>query len=571
LDFKISLTFGQGDQSFTVFTAFDAQRCDLRNLLVEVGTVVKVANENGAELCDNDLARFLADAQSGVKDFCSNLDAPYFEFPLSVKQDITPTVDGSEKFGFEASLEDLLTGAQGQPAGEIVGGTAGSFFGTGNWLRATGTDVVFKFKDVVTMFTGIRFKLELDAFALDVNKAALCANGDPGSNRFTCAFLSLVVAGGNPSNSILYNEENIDVGLFLYSLVGENQDFLTEDGEFLVGTNSAACQIKPDPFVLTLDDASSPPQPNGQSLSDYVSISPLNERSFLDAFGTALQNEINSNCLPPGYNIDPDSMKLQTSVVNPEDELLVHGDMFASAGKNPAGLLDCVEIIQRRDTILKAGGYSVRIAKVEFTQGPDECDEEHEKYFACDGDAAPLQPNRTVSEQEKTDSQQTAVPKIPIAGNKNASGTGNGGIIPSVGDVDVTQFLGADRDTEIVMLVVVVITGALLAVLLVGFAIWKVTQRAARLAFYKRSTEDDSKFIQSSRLIVSPRSKQTGNRASTGGEHKEVEDDGPSEDDGACAVHPAPSASAAAAFTSEPSPVDDGGLHSFVTSAELSV
>merc|ERR1712151_1467644 len=135
---------------------------------------------------------------------------------------------------------------------------------------------------------------------------------------------------------------------------------------------------------------------------------------------------------------------------------------------------------------LKVDEYHLQINKVTFQEGKFECDEEHEKYYACDSDRAPvavgLQPVTTTT--------------IIAKNSKNSNVTQNDTSPKWVAGKTYTNkpksFFGT-LDAEYLVLALLGIGTTLLVTLLVAFAVVKVGQRIARSKFYKMREQQANK------------------------------------------------------------------------------
>jgi len=497
LDFKVILTFGDTNaNSITVWTAIDARKCDMRDLRGEVGLMATIVNSNGAnEACKNLALQYAARTQRGVGSFCNDKNARSVAIPPIVfEQDITPTVSSDQKsFEFEMNLASLQRQQnqnrnQNQNMQTLTNNNPLDQSGLINILDNTGSDAVFRFTDVKPLFTGLRFRLEVKVSLVDRRRAAVCNRKSPSFSIPLCQYITIMTTLTNPGKTYLI-EETFDLGTLLLDEIGE-QDWLNKDGTFLVGENGLACQVAPDPFVITLQDvgAGLGQKPAGEFVSNASSVQ---KKAFLDSFSKSLKNEIDSNCLPGGYKIDPKSMANLEAKSDKTDPrvVTVHGNMYASAGKNPAGLLGCVDIVRKKmrkqNRTLKVNEFNLLIKKLWFRPGKFECDEEHEKYDACDGTKEPkaIVQQRTTKFMNRTTAARASSVRVKGGANRRSRST-------------TEKSLWSDLDgekAETFVLVLIVIATVLLLALLSGFVVVKVMQRCARTRFYKMREQNANK------------------------------------------------------------------------------
>lgn len=499
LDFKVILTFGDTNaNSVTVWTAIDAQKCDMRDLRGEVGLMATIVNNgNGAnEACKNLAFQYASRTQRGIGSFCNDKNARSVAIPPVVfEQDITPTISSDQKsFEFEMNLASLQRqqnqnrNVNQQNMQALANNNPLDQSGLMNLLDNTGSDAVFRFTDVKPLFTGLRFRLKVEVALVDRRRAAVCNRKSPSFSIPLCQYITLLTTLTNPGKTYLI-EETFDLGTLLLNEIGE-QDWLKEDGTFLIGENGLACQVAPDPFVITLQDVGLGlgPKPAGEYVAKASSVQ---KKAFLSSFSKSLKNEIDNNCLPGGYKIDPKSMANLEAKSDKTDPhvVAVQGNMYASAGKNPAGLLDCVRIVDKKmrqqNRTLKVNDFNLLIKKLWFRPGKFECDEEHEKYDACEGDKAP----KAIVQQRNTKPMNRTTTVSASTLRVKGGGGQRGGASTAK---SIWSNLEGDA-AETFVLVLIVIATVLLLALLLGFVVVKVMQRFARTRFYKMREQGANK------------------------------------------------------------------------------
>merc|ERR1712187_769169 len=122
---------------------------------------------------------------------------------------------------------------------------------------------------------------------------------------------------------------------------------------------------------------------------------------------------------------------------------------------------------------LQVQEYNLLITNLWFQPGEFECDE---KYDACDGDQSP---KRVVLRPRKPKPANRT--KVPIVKTPVAKG---GGSLPLSQPEPLLDDLGGEA-AETLVLVLIAIATVLLLALLGAFILVKVTQRFARMKFYK--------------------------------------------------------------------------------------
>jgi len=470
MHFRTELNFHENNDgvTFQVYTELEAQKCDMRNLAVTIGANLIVPNPADGLASD---ALCLAQnifSNEELKEMCDLLEDPTITLPvLAHTESVTPHLDENGSFDWCDNLHDVV-----RSSGAAVGLQATDDWvdATGTDFDFCFHDVRPLFTGLLFNLTVSGFAFDLDQALLcdysytceeDTNFLGPCIGdcpvsnieslqdcqalcdatdgcnavvhnkygdcylkatkgvaapdmgqhdttgcskvGGPHYNPHVCTVMRHLLRSINGGGAPLFDVNDLNVGKLVYKSVGE-QPWVQSDGMFVIGGNSSTpfCQIREDPFQLTMD------------LTDHYNLArdladPDKRQQYLDAVRKGLVDAVNE-CLPEGYSIREDALSnLTLAFSNVTSKAVVSGLMGAGGGKNPAGLLRCIQTAQN----IVVANVSTHIASLVYQEG------EGETQLA----------ETQTTEAQLTDTQTTEAPATEAstdAGNDGAGSTNAG-------------------------------------------------------------------------------------------------------------------------------------------------